>query len=309
MHQEHHIPWNLFAANFVWVYQNPQYTPRRTNLFQLNRPTQANELNHFTRAFAQSIRTFSDSERASYPSRSELISECTPSGQLFDDHFRDCHSEYLTSKNQLVENWIARAKSHHARYHGDETVGYSYGTSEGDLADVVKVLINENHLRPLLMLANHPQVPLADLNYLSWGHHFGFGRVSESALVMYLFINVIAASNLLDNGKYTESTNYASIVSLVTDTMDFDGQQAPHRAFFKDRGVGSPPIIHDDLPRLREYLKTLFRLLYRYDMVLRECGKDPRWEEDITFWITYLWNVKTESEYIPAEDRYVTRCA
>jgi len=89
-------------------------------------------------------------------------------------------------------------------------------------------------------------------------------------------------------------------MEMVTDHMDFDAQQISHWAFF---GHGFPKDvrsidIHDDLPQLREYLKKLFSLLYRYDVVMRECGLDPKWEEEVTGWIGWISMAKTQCLWI-----------
>ncbi|RXW18938.1 hypothetical protein EST38_g6915 [Candolleomyces aberdarensis] len=39
---------------------------------------------------------------------------------------------------------------------------------------------------------------------------------------------------------------------------------------------------------LDEYPKLNFALLYKYDMVLRECGKEPEWEREIVGLMGYL---------------------
>jgi hypothetical protein len=284
MHQEHNIAWNTITANLTYIHEKRDLAPR-------NRPTQASELNHFVRTVVAAIRTFSDTERAKYPPASQLRSECTSSGKLFPDDLRERHPEFLNEHNQLIETWISRAKQNAQLYSGIEGEGgCSYSTSHGDLADVVKILLNENVLHPLLMLANHPHVPLSNLQNLSWGHHFGFSRVEESALASYLFFNVVAAAGILENGKYRDLNSYSQLVSLVTDSMDYDGQQLPHRGFFRKRDADSTT---EDV---HEYLKTLFRLLYRYDMVLRECGRETRWEEEVVFWVRWLWGAKTETQ-------------
>ena len=39
--------------------------------------------------------------------------------------------------------------------------------------------------------------------------------------------------------------------------------------------------VHGDMEAMRDYLKTLFALMYRYDVLMRECGMDPKWEEEL----------------------------
>ncbi|KAF9459795.1 hypothetical protein BDZ94DRAFT_987331 [Collybia nuda] len=275
MHQEHNIPWLTAASHFKFIRNNPQRTPRQTGLFARNHPRQTEDLNHFSRVFAQTIATFSQTERAKH-----LESFPSPStGKLFSDDFRDRYPEYLNKDNQLIEYWISRAK------YGDAyQEGPYYNTSEGDLSDVVKILMNESQLPTLLMLARHPQIPLRYLLNLSWGHHFGFSRVAETAMGLYIFFNFASAADILRGGEYLEIDRYRRILHSSVQSMDYCAQQLPHRAFFGWSNQRLPPArvqVHGDLNRLQEYLKELFRLLYQYDIVIRECGVDPEWESVI----------------------------
>ena len=45
---------------------------------------------------------------------------------------------------------------------------------------------------------------------------------------------------------------------------------------------GQSPAVHQDLSRLRQYMKDLFATMYRYDIVMKECGRDPEWDYEIT---------------------------
>lgn len=302
MHQEHNVPWNTVASHFRFIRDNPQRTPRKTGLFALNQPRQAQDLNHFVRALAQTITTFGRTERAKYPA--SYLSPST--GKLFTDELRDRYPEYLNGTNQLIEHWISRARRDYSP-EGNPT----YDTSHGDLADVVKILINENQLSTLLMLAHHPQIPLHRLRNLSWGHHFGFSRVAEAALQAYVFFNLAAATNTLNGGEYAETSGYESMVRDLTQSMDYPAQQLPHRAFFRSSGRDAsssvPDAVHEDLHRLKEYLKELFRLLYRYDVVVRECGGDPEWESEINGTLSYPFLGPLKIEYSTTSDGRYTR--
>jgi hypothetical protein len=168
-----------------------------------------------------------------------------------------------------------------------------YDTRDAELADVVKVLLYENEMEHLLMLAQHPRVPIEGLNHLSWGHHFGFSRVMESALRSYMFFNTAAATDTLDDGRYMAMSEYRSLILEIARPMDYPAQQIPHRLFLQQCGilgshesvaygrVGKDMAVHADYEHLREYLKTLFALMYRYDILLRECGLDPEWEGEL----------------------------
>ena len=286
MHQGHNIPWDLISSNFKFVRDDKGFTPPFTGLVSLNKPNAPKELKHLVKKFTQTILTFSETERKKYPQT------FTPllTGNLFSDELRDRYPEYLNKNNQRVEYWIERA---HKRYGGALPVSMRYDTSDGDLADVVKVLLYENEMASLLMLAQHPRVPIKGLGYLTWGHNSGFSRVMEEALRSYMFFNTATVTGILDNGGYLEMPEYRSLISEVASFMDYPAQQTPHRVFLQECGmlgsyesvahrrVGKDMVVHEDYGRLREYLKTLFALMYRYDILLRECGSDPEWEGEL----------------------------
>ena len=273
MHQEHNIPWNTLASNLQFIQDNPHHTPPSptTGLFIRNLPQQTNELRYFVQAFSRTIDAFAQTERVKYPTSFSAPA----SGQVFTDDLRDKHPHFLNEENQRIEYWISSAKPRN-----------SYTTSNGDLADVVKILLHENRLSTLLMLAQHPDIPLHGLYSLGWGHHFGFSRTAESSLRAYIFFNLTAAMNILDDGKYENADQYPRLVKYLSDSMDHDGQQVPHRMFFDEYRVPGgkwdpSPVVHQDLPRLRQYMKDLFALLYRFDVIMKECGLDPKWDNEI----------------------------
>lgn len=203
------------------------------------------------------------------------------SGDLFPDEMCERYPDYLNKENQKIENWIGLA------IRDDQSIPPTlhYNTRHANLAEAVKILISDNHLAPLLMLAQHPLIPLHSLRCLSWGHHFGFSRVMEAALRAYLFLNVHAAVGSLNNGNYMHSQEYPSMLYELTRDFDYPAQQLPHRQFFGQGGeVGVHlPLVHEDHAALRGYIKMLFEILYRYDVVVRECGLDPEWESYIAF--------------------------
>ncbi|KAJ8473352.1 hypothetical protein ONZ45_g16327 [Pleurotus djamor] len=286
MHQEHNIPWSVFPSNFKLIKDNNQVTPRKTALFSKGTSSQAAQLNHFHRVLTSTLTTFSETERKKYPVNFEAPLE----GPLFSDALRDRYPEFLNERNQRIEYWISSRRLGY-----EEGSPACYTTSNGDLADVVKVLIYENQMETLLMLANHPSVPLADLQHLSWGHHFGFSRVAESAMLMYIFINALTASKCLDQAH--EFSRFSSIAHLVTDSMDFCAQQIPHQKFLLDRSRGSFHLREnpfDDLLAVKAYLKELFKLLYTYDMLVRECRKSPRLEHEVIWAVRIFTDAKTD---------------
>lgn len=306
MHQEHTIPWNSLASNFVFGRDNPHFTPRRTRLFPRHLPNQAQTLNHFVRVLHKTITTFSETERAKYGTSFGAPT----SGKIFSDELRDRYPEYLDETNQRIEHWIERAK----QAHHPPKLGYT--TSQGDLADVVKILINENEMEALFMLACHPQIPLGTLRHLSWGHHFGFSRVLESALLAYVLLNLFAAAGMLqetgNEKEYLETEEYKGMVWSSTRNMDYPAQQLPHRAFLnplpKDPKSGLPEV-HQDFAGLKEFMKSMFSLLYRYDMVVRECGLDPSWESEIVGLFEYHIGRGVKIERLTVDGKYISRFA
>ncbi|KAK7064597.1 hypothetical protein R3P38DRAFT_2390912, partial [Favolaschia claudopus] len=278
MHQSHNIAWDSLTSNLAFIFENPAVTPRRTDFFPRGPPStvQVNSLNHFARTVATTVRAFSDTERAKYPAHHDVPVQ----GKLFSDSILSKYSDLpfpsVTARNQLIETWIERAG-----------LDSSYSTSQGDLADVVKVLLAENELDQLLMLANHPQVPLRDLHYLSWGHSFGWNHTMHWALEAYIFFNVLLSkSELHADSRYKSMKSYQGIIGKLTMSMDYDAQTFPHREFFwgaPERGLGYNDSLEPlaDPEKLHEYLKTCFRLLYRYDVLARECGISVDWEGDV----------------------------
>ncbi|KAJ3574044.1 hypothetical protein NP233_g2017 [Leucocoprinus birnbaumii] len=236
------------------------------------------------------IHDFATTERPKYPPPSELYPP--KSSHLFSDNLCDKYPDNLDSWNQELSNWTRAADED---MNGDPT----YNTAHGRFADVVKILIHENEMETLLMLANHPFVPLSHLNHLTWGHHFGVSRIVEAALPLYIFWNFMAASGSLATEAYRNEL-YVNLATNMTMTMDYDAQEAPHWGFFgvKDFHGGKDDLPELDVSRLREYLKHLFSLLYRYTMVMAECGVDTaaELENEIVLSISSTYGARTETK-------------
>ncbi|KAJ7225937.1 hypothetical protein GGX14DRAFT_350292 [Mycena pura] len=308
MHQTHNIAWDSLSSNLVFIHENPKLTPRQTDLFPRYLPSQQSSLSHFARTVASTIRQFADTERAKYPAKYSAPTE----GPIFSDAVLERYCDFtvpsVTTRTQTVEKWLARV-----HYTNGDTSQPTYHTSHGDLADVVKVLLAENELDTLLMLAQHPRIPLRDLHSLSWGHSFGWDHVRDWALWAYLFFNVLLSKpELIADGRYKSMNSYKSVVCFVTGTGDYDAQAYPHREFFW--GTMNRYVSHDavdplsDFDKLNEYLKMCFRLLYRYDMLARECGLPVDWETAIASTVRYMWKVKVEYKE-DEQGRWVTRFA
>ncbi|KAJ7693620.1 hypothetical protein B0H17DRAFT_981469 [Mycena rosella] len=301
MHQTHNIAWDSLSSNLAFVFENKAVTPWRTDFFPRSLPSQARSLNHFAKTVATTIQKFSDTERAKYPAHYSAPS----SGPIFStsllSRYCDLPFPSVTAKNQLLENWIERA--------GPTTPWYS--TSHGDLADVVKVLLAENEMDQLLMLAQHPRVPLADLHSLSWGHSFGWDHIMDWALRPYLFFNILLSKpELIADGRYKSMISYTHAIRFATGSGDYDAQAFPHREFFfgaTDTWLAADAVDPlGDADKLHEYLKMCFRMLYRYDMLARECGRYLDWEGTVARTVNSMWNA--DVDYIEDERaQWITR--
>lgn len=164
----------------------------------------------------------------------------------------------------------------------------------------------------LLLLSNHPQLELVSLQHQHHGHHFGVSRVAEEGLSAYVHLNVLFAmsesgSDIFDvadiegdslettqRKKYMETKSYMGMLYNVAGSYDGDAHTTPHRWFFLSQR-GTYPVtgnfvdwreskaskdVMADTAALREYLKGVWRLLVIYDVVIREAGGDPDWEQE-----------------------------
>ncbi|KAJ7293756.1 hypothetical protein C8J57DRAFT_1269911 [Mycena rebaudengoi] len=180
----------------------------------------------------------------------------------------------FTAESQLIENWIKWA-----------------GT--GPTPSRHLVLLAENEMGQLLMLAHHPRIALKSLHSLSsWHYSFGWD-VRMCALSAYIFFNVVLSQpkvfRTVEQLRDMESYNH--VIRLNTESRDFDAEAIPHREFFgtyQQRDNFDPLA---DMERLKQYLKLCFELLYRYDMLARECGVHIKWEGAIAETVSSLWGV------------------
>lgn len=296
MHQGHAIPWTIISNNFKHVRQDTRYTPPFTGIILSGDPKKAEkELKHFIRKFVSVITTFSKTKRKKYPSHFPIPT----TRKVFSDDMLRRYPEFLNEENQDMDYWISRAKKRNSE--NEEKI--TYDSSDGKLADVIKILLNENAMDTLLMLAHHPEMPIAKLFHIHWGHHFGFSRVMESSLRAYLFFNTAEAVGVLGNGVFSNLENEGeSFLWEMAASMDYPAQQIPHCRFLADCGLlpfdgswdgktANLTIPHD---RLHGYLKDNFARLYRYDVLMRECRLDPQWEKEIVNTFPFLNNVHME---------------
>ncbi|GKZ74112.1 hypothetical protein AnigIFM60653_003332 [Aspergillus niger] len=334
MHLDHKIPWNTAATHLNLIKCNPRFTPRRTDFFARNKPTESSDLNYFRRILTKTIREFSCTEE------SKLL-DPVPLGNLLSDNLL-CYPEHqfdlgshrtnsvlhnpLSTKHRDIKYWINRASS------SDDNYPISYSSADGDLADAVKMLIiiaasgkkhdstskqiSKEAISVLLTLSRHPQIPLHTLAGIHWGHAFGVELVAETALAVYIMINLM---DVLLINKQLKKDEVASLLETQTfqywarhalADYDFPMQNIPHRRFWNHFGVTdmcasqqqceevvsvsvedggmTDPLkgeSEDVRLRLQDYLKACFAILYIYDMLLREWYGEEEADEKWRYWI------------------------
>ena len=238
---------------------------------------------------------------------------------------------YSNPSKQKVEHWLRES-------------GSIYDTEWGEEADVIKILMMEaagaspalsassiskevnacqrrQSTETLLLMANHPQIPLLSLKNLHWGHHFGISRVAEEAVKSYVYLNliyvmksngsdvcdpVLESSEALSRMKYMDCRSYITMLGSVACTYDMDAHTLPHREFFlakpcpkQDIGVQITQPKKDvlgDMDELKEYLKGVWRIMVTYDLIIREEGGDPDWEGEFKRALWQMFSVRLEED-------------
>ena len=322
-HQTHNIPWNTLASNFTF-HDDIHKRSRGTDFFALNLPNQPKSLTYFAQRLSSIIREFSNTERAKYPARFDAPTE----GKLFADELREkwpyarpgwpfYQYSVLTEENQNIEYWIRRNDKAGARRN------YSFGAG---LEEVVKMLLQEGmeEMETLLMLAHHPQVPIEASRHMrsddQCGNQYGWDQVAECALQAYIFFNMLVAyqssnsqpNRILKGGGYKELWSYKKMAERITAGWNPDAHTILHRKFLWETSTNTdgvevvggyeafPPLERDDVlvdhERLCGYLKELFRLIVRYDVLAREIGVETDWQSQVTGTIVDLWWLNHEDE-------------
>ncbi|KAF8063176.1 hypothetical protein FPV67DRAFT_1505346 [Lyophyllum atratum] len=276
MHQEHILPWNTLTSHFRFIRDNPQITPHRTGFFALNKPRQTQDLNHFVRVLSQTITTFAQTERKKHPETFAAPS----TGQLFSDTLRDHHSQFLDAEIQRLEFWIASAQG--------PTSPFNHTMDGLRFGDVTKVLLREGKLQTLLMLANHPEIPLERIATLQIAYaHIGFSEVASCALLSYVFLNFAAAAGMLKKGGYERWGCVDVEFTLSNLHIPCETSHPPDDVVFQFfLSTSEWGLFQDgarDLHQYHDYVKELFRILYQYDALMRECHLDPQWEQKILY--------------------------
>ena len=274
MHQSHNIPWHIIEANFKFVTENKAIMNFRPGYFPKDNPRHniTKDLQHFIAKFVSTIRTFAETERIKYPKR---IAPLT-SGKIFPDALREKHPVYLNERNQRIEFWVRCFQDQYGDW--------------WTIQPVINVLLYENEMEGLIMLAQHPQIDLR--HRMLWReqemwYQYGFNRTKELSLSAYMFFCTAQAMGTLESGKYTLDGAYRRLVEQMAHFQERSSEQVTHLELLRDIGVDSNTdpqeiFVHKDHERFQKYLKDLFALLYRYDMFARECGIDPEWEKELS---------------------------
>ncbi|CAO3574649.1 unnamed protein product [Mortierella alpina] len=307
MHLDHAIPWKTISRHFS-VRENNKLSSERLVTIDFsprNQPHQKEELLYFSNALANTIQEFSTTERLKYPNKFPVES----TGKVFSDELLQKRlaldegwatdgATYLTAQNQRLEFWIQCARA--GQEHDPETRPrpIRFTTDDMDLADAAKILIVENDLTAVLTLAHHPLIPFGDLIFLSWGHSFGIDRLVDYCLCPYIYLNILAEfPEWCQDEKYRKLHAFQSLERWITCDCDGDAQMGMHRWFYRDRKAKESQTLNQpwpfawsryesrdifaDMGRMKEYLKLCFAVLYRCDLVLRECGREIDWAGEI----------------------------
>jgi hypothetical protein len=325
MHLDHKLPWSTLASHFKLVRHNKSVTPRCTNIFSAKKENESKEIGHFERKFCATLKEFSLTEQQKCNPDTDFKED---GDELFSDDvltFLERHynletydtnslrSNPLSSQHQSLQYWVDRAK-----YPGSDSSGYT--TSEGDLADALKGLIiisaaspdptiSNEAMRAVLRLARHPDVPLQDLDSLSWGHSFGLDHVGAAALRAYLLLNVV--DRLRDQGSKISICELQNFLSFALDSLcdvDYPSQKIPHNAFCRALGgeetwaqwrtytetdaeyaevPSTKPLdpLVDYRNECQQYLRVCFGILYKYDVLRRiwygDANADAHWKYDL----------------------------
>ncbi|KAH6883644.1 hypothetical protein BKA70DRAFT_1125845 [Coprinopsis sp. MPI-PUGE-AT-0042] len=280
MHQSHNIPWGVFAEHLKFAAHQPAFPQRPPQLISRGKLGEGKALNHFLAKFVSTLEDFSQTERKKYRPSSEFT--FPSSGNIFSDNLKAKHSMNLNDSNQKFEDWIAR------KFSPGEGSPLRYYWGDSSLVDVVKVLIAENDMDTLLMLANHPEIPLHTFfQYNPWSHEVnGLFNVMETAVSSYLFFNIAYTTGDLDNGNWRRIDWYESIrMRLPAPDWDWPTEKITHGQFCScsKMAIGDtegPADFRPDYSALHEDLKRDFELMYRYDMFLREMGMDSPWKRE-----------------------------
>ena len=201
MNQSHNISWHLLEANFKFLSQYKGSSNFLSSYFPKDNPHHdiSRDLKHFIAKFVSTILTFSETGRSRFPKRIAPLGR----GKVFPDMLRDKHPNYLNERNQRIEFWV------HC-FQAPSTSGWL------PLQPVINVLLYENEMEALIMLAQHPDINLREpmLEQEEWYQH-GFNRTKELSLSAYIFFCSAQAIGTLENGEYALDREYHCLVDQM----------------------------------------------------------------------------------------------
>jgi hypothetical protein len=283
MHQSHNIPWCIFAEHTEFAAYQPSFPNRPPQLLSRGKPGEAKALNHFVQKFVSTIEEFSKTERQKYRSASEFT--FPTSGNLFDFN-PELEVRYRVignDRHQDIESWTIAT--------GDgNTLEESFRNFDMDhylRVGVIAMLMGENDMDTLLMLANHPKVPLHTLFASScWAHEqTSLFRVMETTVSSYLFFNITSATGDLDNGSWKRISWHVNRMYTPSPDWDYPADKITHRQFYPlwtARGDAEAlENLRPDYQILHDDLKSDFEMMYKWDMLLREMGMKLPWQDGI----------------------------
>ncbi|KAF9435445.1 Pre-rRNA-processing protein ipi3 [Entomortierella beljakovae] len=239
----------------------------------------------------------------------ELLDQLAIDNQKFFLFYQ--REDPLTKHTQKLDYWVHCNRTFNERYP-------EHPPRVGTYSSTIKYLIIKNHMTPLLALAQSKSTyPINDLYYLGSGFCFGWNRAIEYALEAYIYFNILGEfPELCKDLGYKKLDSCADLCFHLTNTCGFDSQTAMHIPFIlpplNERvklpkcnviysGIDLYRDIFQDMGQLKEYLKLCFEVLYRSEMLARECGRKILWEYDISRALRRL-HVESFTVDLPSDD-------
>ena len=312
MHQSHNTPWDTFAKHF-----KPKQTfcdCGKTDCYSIfltsrARIHQQTDLEHLCRKTISSIRDFSKTEKAKFPTDWPL-DEDVPNlyipatfftkhfdrypGAVYQQELLSATSSGVTTRT--LEQWTNANDDSQDRLR-----------SQGHLANLPKLLLdaaaegNDDALRHLLVLVRHPGI--RELMHHDQSHAWGWDTVGTTALHSYVLLNLcgvaFSGSLGLGRGVVGRLDLFRHFWQDTLGSKDNNMQIIPHLHFFQqcfnepdaslqlapvdlrdcgftwNHGIGAILDVFSDRNRVRlkAYLKKCWRLMYLCDTLMEEVGR------------------------------------
>ncbi|CAL8069269.1 unnamed protein product [Orchesella dallaii] len=299
-HQAHNIPWNDFLE---LLHKEPYYTSSTcgndANTFELRFKVDENgqvyrKLKHFACKIESTIKDFSKTERQKY--KNEEIDKIS---KVYEKE--SCNEWLREDELQDLAGWANLKEG--CNYYPDNFVG------------AVKELFIQEKAESLLLLARKG-ICLEKLQFVTYSNffHYGVGRIKEDCLTLYIHLNLLLASGTLQSPTSWYGQWKRFLGHEILNSYDGNSQSRMYKEYFQN----NPNF--EDLDGLQELLKKLFRMMYVYDMIMKERGVDVSWKNEVLSCIAYFldsanagrerwWNL-TEKEHCERfEVRDLNSCA